>query len=565
MDILRQKRLVRVFFIFWLCFMGLTAQLWYIQIKEGWRYASLALQQVSRWVSLEDTPRGLILDRNLVPLTGGAREDRVVVFPAVIEDKDGVSWELAGILGVDSSDVERYLEGAPSFLPHQVTGEQAATIKARGWPGLMVLPVDFRYGERTLASQTVGHLGRISTREEFIALAGGNKIYRYNDLVGKTGLERYYEKDLKGNRPRRAVRVFADAGGRLLGGPAFELEEGVADRGRQDLVLTVDSRIQQIVEGVMDRRVARGAVVVLEAGSGDILALASRPGFDPARPEQFLDNEAGESFLDRCTTLYQPGSVFKTVVAAAALEEGLVTPESRFYCRGEGETLIRCWKENGHGSIDFSQAFADSCNPAFAELGLKLTAEKLIEYAGRMGFAEQSVIGYPVPADLRQDLRMIGEPYNLVNSSVGQGPVLATPIQVAAMTDTIVSGGIYRIPRLVQEIRESGGEAVKKFPGDQGRRAISENTARQLRILMEKVTVEGAGGEALVPAWGSAGKTGSAQIGNGKVNAWFTGYAPRSAPCYIVTVLVEEGESGGKSAAPIFREIMEQILSGGRA
>jgi len=560
-DTLRRKRLVRIFFIFWLCFLGLMVRLWVIQIKDGYNYSCQALAQGSRWVSLEEAPRGGILDRNLVPLTGEKEEDRVVLFPMAVADKDEVARDLAGLLGVDYPMVTGYLEGGPCLLPYRVGPAQSAAIKERGWPGVMVLPVQFRYGDRPLAAQTIGHLGRISSREEFSALAGrGGKIYRYDDMVGKTGLEKYYEQVLKGVRPQRAVRVFADAGGRLLGGPEFRVEEDVVDRERRDLVLTIDSRIQLAVEDIMDRRVARGAVVIVEAGSGDILALASRPGFNPARPEQYLGGGMEERFFDHCIALYQPGSIFKVVVAAAALEEGLVGPESRFTCHGERDDLIHCWKAEGHGEIDFSRAFADSCNPAFAETGLKLGASRLIEYAGRLGLANQSITGYPAPRDPRQDHNLIGAPHNLVNSSVGQGPVLVTPVQVAAMLNTIVSGGVYREPRLAREVHKKSGEVVRAYPLDPGKRAISSETAEKLRVLLESVVDHGVGREAGVPVYGSAGKTGSAQIGNGSVNAWFAGYAPRSNPRYVVTVLVEKGASGGESAAPVFREIMERIL-----
>lgn len=563
MDILRRKRLVLTFFIICICFLGLAFQMWRIQIINGDLYSCLALDQGSLWVSLEDAPRGKILDRNLVPLTGGKTENRVVVFPSVIKDKDGISRGLAEILGVDESNIKRYLDGEACCLPYSLTAEQTDLIQQKNWTGIMALPVQFRYGENSLASQTLGHLGKVSSYEEYFNLVSNSKkIYRYNDLVGKTGLEMTYEEDLKGNRPERAVRVFKDANGRLLGAPSFEVEEQTEDRGRRDVVLTLDARIQQIAENTMDRRIGRGAVVVMEAGTGDILALASRPGFNPEHPEQNLDSGAEESAFDHCTALYQPGSVFKIVLAAAALEEDSVSLKSRFTCLGEKESLMHCWKEEGHGDINFSRAFAESCNPTFARIGLNLGAEKLIEYARRFGLNNQAVIGYPTGYDTRQELNLIREPYNLVNCSIGQGPVLVTPLQVTAMTNTIVSGGLYRQPRLVKEIRSSGGSVVKEFFSDAGSEAVSPGTAGKLRELMELVVDEGTGIEAAVPVFGSAGKTGSAQVGtNGEqTDAWFTGYAPRDNPRYVVTVLVEGGASGSESAAPIFREIVENIL-----
>ncbi|MDD2553173.1 MAG: penicillin-binding transpeptidase domain-containing protein [Desulfotomaculaceae bacterium] len=563
MDILRRKRLVLTLVIFFMCFLGLAMRLWRIQITEGEVYSCLALEQGSLSVSLEDTPRGRFLDRNLVPLNEGKTENKVVVFPEVVKDQDRVAKDLAQILGVNETAIKSYLTGGAVYLPYGLTSEQTRLIQQKNWTGIMALPVHFRYGENSLAAQTIGHLGKVSTYAEYFDLVTNTeKFYRYDDLVGKTGLEKVYEEDLKGNRPKRAVRVFKDAKGKLLGGPGFELEEQVSDRGRRDVVLTLDSSIQQVVEDTMDREVGRGAVVVMEAGTGNILAMASRPGFDPAHPEQNIDGGAEGSSFDHCTALYQPGSVFKIVVAAAALEEDPVRLKSPFTCLGENEDLMHCWKAGGHGRINFASAFAESCNPTFARIGLDLGAQQLIEYARRLGLENQNIIGYPAGYDARQDLNLIGEPYNLVNCSIGQGPVLVTPLQVAAMTNTIISGGTYRVPRLVKEIRSNSGSVVQEFYLDAGSQALSPGTAEILRSLMESVVDGGTGTEAAIPVFGSAGKTGSAQVGSSgeHTDAWFTGYAPRKTPRYVVTVLVEGGASGSEFAAPIFREITESIL-----
>jgi len=561
LNVLRQKRLVQIFFIFLMCLVGLLFPLWQIQILNGDRYNSLALAQDSLWVALEDAPRGKLLDRNSVPLTGERVEDRVIVFPRLITDKPETASGLANIMSADRSMIDDYLKQGPGCLPYTVTTAQKAAIRQKNWPGVMVLPVQFRYGERTLAPQTLGYLGRMSSSEEYLNLTkSSRKIYRYNDLVGKTGLELIFEEKLKGARPERAVRVFTDARGKLLGGPGFEVEENTLDRGRRDLLLTLDARMQKIAEDALDHKSVKGAVVVLEAGSGDILAMAGSPRFDPFQPEKFGAREDG-SFIDHCVSLYQPGSVFKIVIAAAALEEGTESLNSHFYCSGEKEELISCWEKAGHGEIDFAHAFINSCNPSFVQIGLNLGAPKIIEYARRLGLENQNVIGYPAPIDRRQDLSLIGAPYNLVNSSVGQGPVLVTPLQIASLVNTMVSGGIYREPRLVKEIRKNGGGVEEEFVADPGKAAISEETARKLRSLMESVVDEGTGKAAAVPVYGSAGKTGSAQIaGQSTTNAWFAGYAPRVNPRYIAVVMLEEGGSGGESAAPLFREIMEQIL-----
>ena len=192
--------------------------------------------------------------------------------------------------------------------------------------------------------------------------------------------------------------MYTDAAGRLLGGPGFFVEEQTEDYARCDLVLTIDARIQKIVEEIMDHSVARGAVVVMDAGSGDILAMASRPGYHPARPEDYLDAAGGENcFLDHCTALYQPGSVFKVVIAAAALEEGVADFAGQFHCRAQ-ETLLRCWKPQGHGAITLFR-LCGILQPRFRQAGLQLGAQKVIDYAGLFGLDNQSVLGYPAPRD----------------------------------------------------------------------------------------------------------------------------------------------------------------------
>lgn len=562
MGILIRRRQVAVFCFFIIILGLLTVCLWMIQIRDGEKYAAMALEQGSIYVPLEDVCRGKILDRNLVSLTGGQEGERIVVFPSIIE-KEEVIQGLSEILNMPRTVLADLLNGAPCYLPYQLSPAQIEAVTERGWKGVTVLPVSFRYGDRPLAAQVTGHLGKIASREELSILSiQGCKAYQYDDVVGKIGLEAMYESDLKGERPERAARVYHDAGGNILNGSVITVEEGVRDSSRRDLVLTIDTRIQQVVENVMDNRAIKGAVVVMEAGTGDLLAMAGRPAFHPAQVEDYLRKGGGERFFDHCTALYQPGSIFKIIVAVVALEEGIAGTDSLFTCGGAKDILIHCWNDTGHGNITFSRAFAESCNPAFARIGLSLGAQKIIDYAGKLGLDNQSVTGYPVPADPRQDMNLIAAPYNLVNSSIGQGPVLVSPVQIAAMMNAVVSDGIYRVPRLVKEVRRSGGGAAREFASEPGCQAIRPDTAAVLRELLELATDEGVARGSSVPVFGSAGKTGSAQTGDIKhsVNAWFTGYAPRVNPRYIVTVLVEDGASGSESAAPVFREIMEQIL-----
>jgi len=551
-----KKRVAILGWGFVACLVMLVWRLSVIQISEHERLAAANAQQVSVSVSLEEVPRGNILDRNGVPLTGYEVADRIVVIPQLLEDRAKVAGELAAVLNVPRVEVDAAMEGA-CCLPYNLNANQKRLIQASRWPGVHVAEVVLRYTENQRASHLIGYVGPIESAEELYSLQQYDKPYRLGDLVGKSGLEKYYEGDLKGLRPVKTARCYVDARGKPLPGLGY-VEDRERDAGRRDLVLTIDRKFQQAAEDALDHHMASGAVVVMDVQTGDVLAMASRPGFDPRRPGEAIKET--EAFVNHALSLYQPGSIFKTVVAAAALERGIVKPETEFICTGRNEQMITCWKGEGHGRLTFADAFANSCNPTFAKVALKLGANGIIEYARRLGLSEQRLLGFPYPPDARQDLDMIAEPYNLVNASVGQGPVLVTPLQVASMVSAIANGGVYHVPRLVKEIRQ-GSTGVRAVPGDQGKRAVSPDTAATLRELMKLVTTVGNGKDAYLDGLGSAGKTGTAQVGDGtRTSGWFAGYFPLAGPRFAIVVLVENAESGGKTAAPLFREIAQALV-----
>lgn len=566
MNFFQQKRLIKTFYLIIILFMPVMLHLGLIQMVQGQEYKQRALDQRSLKVPLEEIPRGNILDsQGKTPLLGSRREPRVLVFPEIIEDKETTARKLARIIKQDQEGIFNYLKGGARYLPFALTRQQAGQIKEMNVTGLMVQEVSFRYGPTPLAAHVTGHLGSLPDEDKLDRLNGkGGKTYKLSDVIGMSGLEYFYETELKAVNPVRLARAQVDVYHQLIAGLGINIEKN-KETGRRDVVTTLDVEIQRVVEKVMDQRVRRGAVVVMDARTGDLLAMASRPNFNPANIALALPGE-NDTFLDHSTALYQPGSIFKVVVAAAALEEGLVKPSDTFVCLGDRDPLIHCWDKAGHGLITFEEAFAESCNPTFGAIALKLGHEKIIKYARAFGLESQNIVGYPVPRDNRQNLNLIAGRYNLVNSSVGQGPVLATPVQLAAMLNVIVNNGVYIEPRLVRELRKENGETLRYFPLGTSHKVISSETTRELKRLLGLVTSHGVGKEANVSGYGSAGKTGSAQVSvrSDKVNAWFCGFAPMDHPKYVITVLVEEGISGGVSAAPVFREIMEEVLSPSR-
>ena len=566
-----RRRKIWAFCLLLTGFLGMAGHLAYIMVYRHDFYAVKALNQQSQLVPLEMPMRGDILDRNLQPLTNSREESRIVVFPGVMQDKTAVTGKLAQILGLNEQDIERDFGDKPGLLPMPITSEQAGRIKASRLQGVLVGRFRQRNGLPELADHVVGYVGKVSTGQELETLRAMNreKSYSLGDWVGKMGLEYYFDGELKGTTPLAGARTYVDGKGRSIPGLGYKLENGLTDAARHNLVLTINKKFQQQVEAVLDERGIRaGAITVMDPNTGDILAMASRPGFSLHQEgEEQVRNSVYtreyNGFMERNTRLFQPGSVFKVVVAAAALEEGVAKPESRFLCLGDSDEYVSCYEPAGHGQIDFNKAMAISCNPTFARLGLRVGAEKLIDYARRFGMDKQEIIGYPYPADRRQNLAGIAEPYNLVNSSLGQGPVLASPVQITAMMAAVADNGIYREPRLVSEIRDYTGQVTRSFSAAKGKRAVSGETAAELQRMLEEVTLNGTGKSAYIENGGSAGKTGSAQISAAgtSVDAWFSGYAPVSNPRFVVTVMIEQGESGGKTAAPVFRAVMERLLA----
>ena len=558
MSYLRQRRL----FYILLCFIFLTVllpiHLYNIQIAKGKELYLQALEQDTEKAVLEDITRGQILDRNLNSLTDGRQSYRVVIFPNLITEKESIINDMSNILAINPTELSHYFNGKPCFLPYNLSLEQIKKIKDYRHESITIQAVDFRYGENPLANHLIGHLGKISS-EEYLELLNSNDTYCISDLIGKMGLEKRYDSILKDKYPQRTVRLPRDANGNLIKGSQLIYYDNPDTNNRSDLVLTIDKDIQKTVEQIMDKQIKKGAVVVMDVATGEILAMSSRPNFDPRHIEAYLSSNE-DVFLNRPTALFQPGSVFKVVLAAAALEEKLVDENTVFTCEGKHDKLVDCWNIVGHGKINFSQAFSQSCNPAFAQVGLKLGAENIIHYAHLLGLDNQEITGYKVVWDQRQNLDLIAEKNNLVNSSIGQGPILATPVQITAMLNTIAANGIYKQPVIVKEIRKNG-KIITNIDTDQGKRVISEANAHILNDYLKSVISEGVGKKAFVPLHGTAGKTGSAQTGNqGKVNAWFSGFAPLKNPRYTITVLIEDSTSGGESAAPVFKEIMESIL-----
>jgi peptidoglycan glycosyltransferase len=375
----------------------------------------------------------------------------------------------------------------------------------------------------------------------------------YNSLrYGRSGIERVYNPELSGQIGELAVQNFVD------------LVTGRPKKGA-DLLLTVDLDTQKAAASALGDR--KGAVVALDPRTGAVLAMVSYPRFDPNTIDtnwQALTSDPGKPLFDRALQgRYPPGSVFKVVVAAAGLQEGVVTPDSPF--DDEGSWLVGGYRVNNfggnvYGEHDFASAVVRSINTTFAKVGVELGADRLARYAEAFGLGGSipwglggSTGSFPAPGGM--------DDAHVAQVSFGQGELLVSPMGMALITAGIANGGTIMRPYVVQEVRDYNGRVVDRASPRSWLEPIDAATAAQLRALMVKVVSEGTGTRASIEGVNVAGKTGTAEVAEGDSHAWFIGFAPAEDPRIAVAVLVENGGTGGAVAAPIAREVIRAALA----
>lgn len=546
-------RIYKILFLYIVLGGLLVTRLLYLQIIEGPELAIKGLSSRVQEVPLE-VARGEIVDRNGQPLTNTAQHFSMIVFPAQLTDIYASASVLANITGLQAKKLADQLtrDERPFKLKTDMDAITAQKINDLKLQGILVVPEKIRYGYNSLAAHVTGYINT-------------------SDNHGMSGIEGLFDQLLRGNQPEYAAAL-VDATQHIIPGLGYKRFRLCNDSEPHNIVLTLDSRIQKIVENVLDTHLRRGAVIVMRPSTGEILAMASRPNFDANHLGDYLNQESAP-LLNRAVSAYQPGSVFKLVVAAAGLETGVVHPDDLFFDKGYIDInglRFRGWDyENGpRGRITFTDALAYSSNPVFIEVGMQIGAEKLVQYAQKLGFGNKTTLGFNDEADGNLPVSTDIYPGELANFSIGQGRFEATPLQIASLVATIVNDGIKVDPYIVSKLTTTEGTVVKKFTPSHGLRVLSRQTSEQLRMMMTAVTQYGTGQAAYVEGIGSAGKTGSAETGRqnkqGKSinHAWFAGYAPIKDPQYVVVVFIEDGMSGGDIAAPIFHQIVSDITAG---
>ena len=478
-----------------------------------------------------DTVYGTIYDCNLEPLTNSESE----IYAAAKPSNEALA-ELKKVLlpEIFDSVMERMSSGKPVAVKVDSIGI-CKNIKA--------VAVPERY-EGFLACHIIG--------------------YRNSD-GGVSGIEKAYNDLIESEKTTVTVSFSSNAKGGVMLGEDIEVYGN--ETPKTGVILTVDKRIQQITENALDNSGAEcAAAVVIDIESGAIKACVSRPVFDREKIYESLNSESSP-LINRALLPFSVGSVFKPVVAAAAIESGITDFE--YSCTGSvtlNGVVFNCHKHDGHGVLDIKQAVAVSCNTYFIALANKVGRERLVETAGLFGFGKGVSLasGISSSSGYLPDVNELDSRAAIANFSFGQGSLLATPIQICSMMATIANGGLYVEPYLIEGEMNSDGKETKIKAYAERRQIISYETSKTLMEYLEAVVAEGSGKRAASEFVSVAGKTATAQTGkseNGEeiYNAWFAGYFPADNPKYAVAILKENGGEGAISCAPVFKEIAENV------
>lgn len=570
-----KERLARVLALFAVIYTSLVGLLLYHQVLHGPETARQAAALHSRRVPVEEIPRGDILDRNGLPLTGQNMVWAVYCLPRLVEDVWGTSLSLARMLDLRADRVEKRITRAKRqgtfflLLKCPVTRAEKEELNKERPAGVFCAPLKRRYPADGFCIHVLGQVALPAADPGRKDLRNGDGAFSEDGWVGVSGIEKRYEEVLRNGGSAEELVAVLGADGKVIPGLLGEVRRSEKARAGKDVVLTIDKRVQQVVERAMDRAVKKGAVVVMDVETRDVLAMASRPAYNPYQAEEFLRDAGDSPFLNRALEPYHPGSVFKLVVAAAALEEKLVAPGETFLCSGSydfnGRVSIACWKKEGHGPVTMKEALAQSCNSAFIQIASRVGREGLLDYVAKLHLLDPVVLGYP-GVGKQGNVHIEPAAPALGNASIGQQGVVLSPLAVASLLATVGDDGQWAPPRMVLGVREAHGAWERTCEQVPKKQVLSLATARSLQAMLREAVEKGTGQRARMTEASCAGKTATCQTGrfhpDGRevLHTWFTGYVPADHPRWVIVVLMEDGVSGGQSCAPVFKEIAQGML-----
>lgn len=596
LDVLR-RRVGAVVVVVLIFFSLIILRLWSLQINHGEEYRNRADTNRVR-IRQVAAPRGHILDRKGREIVTNRPSFNVVLIREDSHDLGEVLKRLAPVLNEDifvlwnrirdAADTPRYI---PIRLKEDIDWKTLAYLENHNqeFSGIRIEVQPVRvYHYQDLAANIIGYLGAISKPELEKA---DRTVYRGGDLVGKMGLEKLREADLRGEKGNNYSEVDAKGFERQL----LKSDDPLPGR---EIRLTLDVDLQQAAEGMMEIGEKSGAVVAMEVKTGRLLALASTPhihlddftgGISNDKWKELLDNPKHPLINKVVQATYPPGSTYKIVTALAGLATGVITPDTPIYCPGQyffGNRRYGCWKKGGHGTVTLKRALEESCDVYFYQVGQRVGVDTLAEFAGKFGLGRKTGVELeheksglaPTKKWKLSRYQTKWQDGETLSTAIGQGFNLASPLQICQMTATLANGGKLFRPQLVEQAAGPDGTLTKKFqPELLGEIKGMDGYLELIRQGLVGVVngPHGTARGAKIDGITVAGKTGTAQVVkvaaykhlaeedipyNFRDHAWFTCFAPAEDPEIAVTVLVEHGLHGGSGAAPIATAVLKEYF-----
>ena len=569
-----KRRLIFALFAVLAIVFALTIRIGYIQIVKGEELKKGALEQWTKGIEIKPK-RGIIYDKNGKKLAVSISSYTVWCTPVDIKEPESTAKKVAEILDMDEKVVFEKITKKQSVgkIKQWISKEEADKLRKEKLSGIEIVDDNKRYYPYgSFASYVLG--------------------FTDVDNNGLYGIERTFDKYLTGT-PGKWVKT-TDAAGRQMpydGEKLYEAKDGLS------VVLALDETIQHFaekaaLETLVKNKAKNVSILIMDPNTGDLLAMASKPDYDPNNPREPLDPKLKEQWKDLpqqelekkwydmwrnfpINDAYEPGSTFKIITSAAGLEENVVTPETPFYCDGFITDIpgakLKCWRwYNPHGAQTFTQGVQNSCNEVFVALGRKLGNDRMYKYIKGFGFGETTGIDLPgeqagIIPHSPQSMKEI----NLATISYGQG-IAVTPIQLITAISAVANGGNLMKPRIVKELIDTDGNVVHSFEPEIRRKVISKETSETLLGILETVVSKGTGKKAYVPGYRIGGKTGTAQkvidgkYAQGKYITSFAAIAPVNDPKVVALVVIDEPSNGayygGVIAAPVVGQVINETL-----
>ncbi|MFI5304762.1 MAG: penicillin-binding protein 2 [Nitrospiria bacterium] len=592
-----QRRIIFLLIVIGVGFGGILVRVWNLQITEGSLYQEQSENNRIREVFIQPR-RGRVYDRNGTILVNNVPGFTLYLIPEDVKDHDYVIRKISEVLGIPVEEIEGKIDQRQSspYLPVKIKDGltlREVVLFEEDQLNLAGLKIEVEYQRNYVFGKMAAHiLGYVTEINEKQMESSDYENLPPGTLIGQYGIEKKYDQYLRGEPGEKGIEVDAL-------GHEIKILNIRKPEGSKDLYLTIDLETQQAAEEALGEEA--GAIVAMDPRTGDILAMASHPEFDPQRLSERISQKDWDNLLKdpfkplnnrAIQGMYPPGSVFKILMSIAALENNKLDPSKYVSCQGAlpfGKRVFRDWKRGGHGAVDLHRSIVESCDVYFYKLGEDLGIDLIAEEAHRFGLGQATGIDLPsekegiIPSS-EWKLKTRNEqwfPGETLSVSIGQGYVNFTPLQAAYMMSQVANGGFRYKPRLLKESFDKQSGRRETFPPVLlETHEISPKTLKIVREALRGVVHEAHGTAASAKSdyFETAGKTGTAQVvaakagAGGNINsktlpkllqdhAWFVAFAPFDQPTIVVAVLIEHGGHGGSVAAPLAKKVFEAYLN----